>query len=243
VIRLGFEDFGTPELLCHPLLHAFPLHTALRFQVPLVLMGENSAFEYGGNDGLASAMGISRDWFQSYAAMGGVDASVLSDRYSIPMELLKPYDYPDEIVHSPTRAVFTSYFFQWDSEKHLQIATRYGFRQLDRPFEGSYRTYVGIDEEITRLHHYMKFLKFGYGRATDHACEDIRAGRLSREEAKQLVRKHDSEPVSEPFIQRFIDFVGISRRTFDDTIDHWRNMDIWQQDADGSLYIPGYLAD
>lgn len=241
LIRLGFEDYGSPELLCHPLLHAYPLHVALRFGVPLVLLGENSAFEYGGEAALAGADRISRKWFQKYAAMAGQDAGVISARYEIPMERLKLYDFPDEIEASGTRAVFTSHFFHWDSEAHFEIARRYGFKALDVPFEGSYRTYVGIDEEITRLHHYMKFLKFGYGRATDHACEDIRSGRLTRQAAKALVRRHDPEPVSEAFIDRFIAFAGLSRRHFDEVLDRWRNPDIWRHDTARGWYIPGYL--
>ena len=60
----------------------------------------------------------------------------------------------------------------------------YGFKELDTPGEGTYRKFVGIDELINRLHQYIKLLKFGYGRATDHASEDIRLNKITKEEAK-----------------------------------------------------------
>jgi N-acetyl sugar amidotransferase len=242
LVRLGFFDFGNPELLCHTLLHAYPLHLALAFEVPLALLGENSAFEYGGAPELANAIRISRAWFQKYAAAAGNDARVIAESYDIPFERLRLYDFPEGIENSTgTKAVFTSYFFPWDSERHLEIARGYGFEALDHPFEGSYRNYVGIDEEMTRINHHLKFLKFGYGRATDHACEDIRFGRLEREAAKELVRRHDAEPISPGMTERFLAFSDIEEAEFHATLDRWRNPDIWQKDNHGHWFMPGWL--
>jgi N-acetyl sugar amidotransferase len=243
LIRLGLEDFGDPDLLSHAMLHGYPLRTALAFQVPLVLLGENSAFEYGGEGGLARSNTISRDWFTKYAANAGRDACFISREYGIPMSRLRQYDYPDELDASPTRAVFMSYYFRWDSEEHLRIAREHGFRSLDVPSEGTYRSYVGIDEKINRIHQYLKVLKFGYGRATDHACEDIRSGRLSREEAKRLVREHDLRDLSDHYVNDFVEYVGMNREEFLAAIERARNLAIWRRDADGRWYIPGHLQD
>ncbi len=243
MIRLGFEDFGDPDLLSHTLLHAFPLHTALQFNVPLVLLGENSAFEYGGDQSIAEKNYMTRDWFTKYAANTGRDAQFLSQHYQIPMEQLLLYDFPDHLVNSTTRAVFMSYFFYWDSEIHLQIAKQHGFKSLPSPGEGTYRNYVGIDEKINRIHQYFKILKFGYGRATDHACEDIRNGRLTREEAKELVKEYDLQDLSDDYVTSFIDYIGISRSSFLDTLDKFRNSLIWQKDDANRWYIPNHLQD
>ena len=243
LIHIGFEDFGDPDLLSHTLLHAYPLHVALQFKIPLVLQGENSAFEYGGDKNLAQKNSMSREWFTKYAANSGHDAQFVSDRYGIPMEKLRLYDFPDEIEHSETRAIFMSYYFYWDSEEHLNIARQHGFKSLDAPSEGTFRDYVGIDEKINRVHQYFKVLKFGYGRATDHSCEDIRIGRLTREKAKELVKKHDLLEISDYYVNDFIDFIGISRDEFFDIIEKNRNMNIWKQGSDGRWYIPNHLKD
>jgi len=243
LIRLGLEDFGDPDLLSHTLLHAYPLHTALRFRIPLVLLGENSAFEYSGEAGLAQENRISRGWFTRYAANQGHDAGYVSGQYGIPMKELLLYDYPVELDSSRTRAVFMSYYFYWDSEEHLKIARQHGFRTLDGPGEGTYRNYVGIDEKINRIHQYLKVLKFGYGRATDHACEDIRNGRLTREEAKALVRDHDLEGLSDSFVRDFTEYIGMSRSEFFATLERYRNRAIWKQNLAGEWYIPGHLED
>ena len=243
LIRIGLEDFGDPDLMSHTLLHGYPLRVAVRFEVPLVVLGENSAFEYGGDAAIAAETGMSRAWFQQFAANAGHDASFVSERYDIPMDRLRLYDYPDELAESATRAVWLSHFFHWDSELHLEIARRHGFRALDHPAEGTYRNYVGIDEKINRIHQYLKVLKFGYGRATDHACEDIRNGRLTREDAKELVRAHDLEPLSEGFTWEFCDWVGYEQPELDQILEGFRNTDIWDRDASGAWSIPNHLND
>ncbi len=243
MIRLGLEQYGDPDLLSHTLLHAGPLHLALKFEIPLVLLGENSAEEYGGDESIANADGMTRAWFASFAANSGHDARYISKKHDIPFEYLKMYDFPDEIEDSATKAVFMSRYFKWDSEEHLRIAESHGFKKLDGASEGTFRSFVGLDEKINRIHQYMKVLKFGYGRASDHACEDIRAGRISREEGKRLIREHDLTPLSDHFIDDFADFVGYDREELVGIIESFRDESIWQKDEAGRWFIPNHLED
>jgi N-acetyl sugar amidotransferase len=243
LIRLGLEDFGDPDLLSHTMLHALPLHVALQFEVPLALLGENSAFEYGGDAGIASSRGMTREWFLKFAANDGRDARFVSEQYDIPFDQLRLYDLPDKLDDGELETAFTSYYFPWDSEDHLRIAQSFGFRSLDRPSEGTYRTYVGIDEKINRIHQYLKVLKFGYGRATDHACEDIRNGRMTRDEAKELVRQHDLEPLSDDYVHSFCDFLNIEPEHLEATLERYRDATIWRRDESGAWCIPGHLED
>ena len=243
MIRIGFEDFGDPDLMSHCLLHAYPLHVALRYQIPLVVLGENSASEYGGDKNISALTGMNRSWFLKYAANSGKDPAFMADKYNIPIEKLQFYDFPDELEDSKTKTIFTSSYFPWDSEKHLEIAKGYGFKSLENAREGTYRNYVGVDEKINRIHQYFKVLKFGYGRTTDHTCEDIRNGRLTREEAKELVRMHDLMPLSDYYVDDFIKFIGISRQQFFSIIEKFRNKEIWKKNISGKWYIPDHLED
>jgi len=242
LIHIGMEDFGDPDLLSHTLLHACPLHMALQFQIPLVLLGENSAFEYGGDPDLANKNTMTREWFSLYAANKGHDARFVSEKYDLPFEHLRLYDFPDELESlAATRAIFMSQYFYWDSEIHLEIARRHGFKTLDSAREGTYRNYVGIDEKINRIHQYIKVLKFGYGRATDHACEDIRNGRLTREEAKKLVREYDLQDLSDDYVDDFVNYLQITRDEFTRMLEKYRNPDIWKRDSHGKWHIAGHL--
>ena len=242
LIRIGLEEYGDPDLLSHTLLHAYPLHVAKQFKIPLCLLGENSAFEYGGKENLATLREITRDWFNSYAANKGMTAKVISEKYNIPFKNLWQYDFPDEIQDNPNiKAVFCSAFFSWDSNEHLRIAKSYGFKELDSPTEGTYRKFVGIDELINRLHQYIKVLKFGYGRATDHASEDIRLKKISREDAKKLVKKYDTQPLGKEYFLQISDFLGYAKNQLALILEKFRNKNIWKKNNNGEWYIPGYL--
>ena len=242
LIKIGLEEYGDPDLLSHTMLHAYPLHVALRFQIPLCLLGENSAFEYGGEEELAKLNHITKEWFLKYAANKGLTAEVIAKKYGFSMDELWQYDYPKDLDNNENiKAVFSGYYFKWDSNEHLKIAKKYGFKELESPREGTYRTFVGIDEKINRLHQYIKVLKFGYGRATDHACEDIRLGLLSRDKAKELVKKYDLMPLGEDYINDICEFLEYDKKEFLEILEKFRNKDIWKKDNNGNWYIPNYL--
>ena len=71
LIRLGFEEYGDPDLLSHTMLHAYPLRIAMRLEIPLLLHGENAAFEYSGEGGASAGQQMNRAWFDKYAANAG----------------------------------------------------------------------------------------------------------------------------------------------------------------------------
>jgi len=242
LIRIGLEEYGDPDLLSHTLLHAYPLHVAQQFKIPLCLLGENSAFEYGGDETLASKNEITREYFNHYAANKGMTAKVISDKYDISFKKLWQYDFPDEIENDDNiKAVFCSYYFNWDSNENLKIAQTYGFKQLETAKEGTYRKFVGVDEQINRLHQYIKVLKFGYGRASDHACEDIRLGLLTRDVAKKLVKEYDLQPIGEEYIEDICEFLEYDKKEFLDILDKFRDKNIWKKDAQNNWYIKNHL--
>ena len=124
--------------------------------------------------------------------------------------------------------VFSSYFYKWNSQHNLKVAKKHGFKTLKKPGEGTFRNYVGIDEKINRIHQYLKYLKFGYGRATDHVCEDIRNKKLDRDLGKKIIIKHDRRPISKYYYKEFIDFIGISEKTFFKTLEKFTNKDLFK---------------
>jgi len=241
MIRIGFEDFGDPDLMSHALLYSYPLRIAVNFSVPLVFEGENSAFEYGGDKISGQKSRIDRDWFYKYIVTGGITTDHMAERYGIPQGILKAYDFPgEELLSNDISAVFLSYYFNWDSESHLGTAKQYGFRALPVPGEGTFRNYVGIDEKINRIHQYMKVIKFGYGRATDHACEEIRNGRMTREEAITLVRKHDIQALSDYYVDDFCSLLKYPKDRFWDVMKKYRNEQICEITSNGELRITGH---
>ncbi len=227
ILKISFVKYGDPDLMSHCMLHGFPIRMAVNLKIPLVLLGENSAIEYSGSVNKYDEKKINLKWFKKYAASFGTTPKIFSKKHNIEYKLVKKYDLPTNIELKKINAVFSSYFFKWNSHNNLSVAKKHGFKSLKKPSEGTYRNYVGIDEKINRIHQYLKYLKFGYGRATDHVCEDIRNGKISREAAKRLVIKYDRVPISKYYYKEFINLIGISEGKFFDVLKKFANKKIF----------------
>ena len=250
LIKIGLEHYGDPDLLSHTLLHAYPLRVALAFNIPLVFIGENSFIEYDGGrvaemggSGKMSAKFITRQYFNHYCANKSVLAKDIQKKFNLNAKDLIQYEYPDELEYSNTKAVFLSYFFPWSSNHNYNIAKKYGFKILKKPRDGTYRKNTGIDEIINIIHQYLKVLKYGYGRATDHACEDIRFNLITREKGKELVKKYDLKKLSLQNINEFCQFLGISKIELNKILETYRNKKIWKINNKYKWILPGHLID
>ena len=228
IIKISFEKYGDPDLMSHCLLHSYPIRLANILKIPLVLHGENSAYEYSGDKSYNEKF-FNNKWFKKYAANKSMTPLKFSKRHNIPYKDLIIYDCPSDKDLKKTNVIFTSYFFKWSGVINFKIAKKYGFKNLKKPGEGTYRNYVGIDEKINRVHQYLKLLKFGYGRATDHACEDIRNKKITRKTGAKLVLKYDRVPLSSYYWDDFVKFLGISKKSFFKTLNKYRNRKIWNK--------------
>ena len=237
IIKKSFEDFGDPDLMSHCLLHALPIRIAINFKIPMVFLGENAAYEYSGENDLDEKK-MSKKWFNHYASNSGLSPKKFAKIYNIPYKTMKVYDLPSNKDLRKTTAVFCSYFFKWSSEKNLIRAKKFGFKTLNKAHEGTYRNYVGIDEKINRIHQYIKLLKFGYGRATDHACEDIRNRKISRKQGIQLVKKYDRVKLSDYYVNDFIKFLNIKKTKFYKILDKYTNKKIWKKLNNNLIFKP-----
>lgn len=226
ILKISFLKFGDPDLMSHCMLHALPIRIAIQLEIPMILLGENAALEYSGSKTINEKK-MSQKWFENYASNDGITPKKFGNKFNIPYKKLKMYDLPSKNDLKKIQPVFCSYFFKWSSENNLKIAKRFGFKSLPSNSEGTYRSYVGIDEKINRIHQYLKLLKFGYGRATDHACEDIRNNKISRKQAIKLVKKYDRVKLSNYFVKDFIKFIDINLHTFNKALDKFKNKNIW----------------
>lgn len=227
MIKYGFLSYGDPDLASHCLLHAYPIRVAFNFRIPLVFLGENSAEEYSGEKN--SKNKIDHKWFNKYAANSGINIQKISKVLNIKRENKINYELISNKKLEKINAVFCSSYFFWDSNINLKIAKKYGFKSLHKNLEGTYRNFHGIDEKINRIHQYFKLLKFGYGRATDHACEDIRNNFINREMGKKLIKKYESTTISNYYVNDFTSYIGISKKQFYKTVEKFRNKKIWKK--------------
>jgi N-acetyl sugar amidotransferase len=236
----AFERFGTPLIPMHMALHAIPLQVAVAFRIPLIVWGENSAYEYGGEDEALKGVRLTRAWLQKYGVTNGTSAEDWIDDELTAADLT-PFFWPsdEEQEHAGVSAVFLGHYFRWDPQQTFQVAKARGFRWADQPATGYY-AFADIDDEfLITIHHWMKWYKFGFTRLWDNLSLEIRAGRMSRARALEIVREAGEErPLDE--IGRFCEYVGISMERFFDIAEAFRNRDIWHRSVDGAWRLDGF---
>jgi len=239
--RLAFEN------LCHPFQPFIigqrligPRMSAL-YRIPLVFYGENQA-EYGNNmeDNFRPTMDPSyfldatRDLQQIH--LGGVSVPELISRHGIDARDLNPYlPVGNETLRSiGTEVHYLSYYLRWDPQECFYYAAENtGFKPNNERTEGSYSKYSSIDDRLDPMHYFTTFVKFGIGRATYDAAQEIRNKKITREEGVALVRKYDAEFPSKYF-RDCLDYMEITEGRFWEVINAARSPHLWRQAANGS---------
>ena len=238
----AFKKFGNPLIPMHMAMHAIPLQIAVNFNIPLILWGENSAFEYGGDDKL---MGDTLDhkWLKKYGVTNGTSYKDWIDN-DITKDCLSAYQWPSQEQQKMAglKAVFMGYFFKWDPLTTYKIAKNHGFISAKTPKTGFYN-YADIDDTfLITIHHWMKWYKFGFTRIWDNLSIEIRQGRMSREEAIEIIKKQGEEnPIKE--IKLICNYLEITQNEFFEIASGFRNLEIWDVNERGIWYIKNFLID
>ena len=104
-----------------------------------------------------------------------------------------PYTYPsdDDLARVGVTGIFLGYYMPWDGLQNAIFAQSHGFETWPGTIEGSLCNYENLDNHQTGIHDYFKFIKYGFGRATDIASMHVRRDRLRRADALELVKIHD----------------------------------------------------
>ena len=236
----ALDRLGSTAIPMHLAIFNMPTTIAVRFGIPLIVWGENSAFEYGGSEEERTGFRMDAAWLRKYGVTNGTTAADwISDELS--EQDLTPYFGPTdaELEAAGVLGVFLGYYFRWDPEITLRVARQHGFQARPEGPKTGYYDYADIDDDFISIHHYLKWYKFGFTRLFDNLSIEIRNGRLSRAEAIDVVsRTGEQKPVED--IARFCRFVGIGESHFYDLIEKFRNRDIWTRSA-GTWVIQDFL--
>lgn len=191
--RLALTEIGDISWPEHVAIFTIPVRLAVQMRVPLLVWGENSQNEYGGPATSQENSTLDRRWLEEFGGLLGLRVSDLIGLEGIRRSDLVQFTYPTdaELKASGVTGIFLGYYFPWDGYQNALIAQGYGFETQNALVEGSLANYENLDNFQTGIHDYFKYLKFGFGRATDIANNHIRRGRLTRADAVELVRRHD----------------------------------------------------
>ena len=185
-------DISWPE---HVVIFTIPVRIAVQFNIPLIIWGENPQNEYGGPASATENNTLTRRWLEEFGGLLGLRVSDLIGQEGIERKHLIQYSYPsdEDLQRVGLTGLFLGYYLPWDGYQNALYAQAHGFQTYHKPVEGSLVNYENLDNYQTGIHDYFKFLKYGFGRATDLACLHIRRGRLSRQDAIKLLRMHDGK--------------------------------------------------
>jgi N-acetyl sugar amidotransferase len=213
------------ELLFHP-FQAFMFgqkslapKMALLFDIPLVFYGENEA-EYG--NPISDTENAKRDWSyftsddQSKIFLGGVSIKELRENFGVDQNDLQPYlpANPNQIEEQKIEVHYLGHYLKWHPQSCYYYAVEHGgFQASPERTPGTYSKYNSIDDRIDDLHYLTTGIKFGIGRASYDAAQEIRSGDINREEGIALVKKFDHE-YPERFAEEMFHYLSVDKTQF-----------------------------
>lgn len=204
---------------CHSGVGAFPLQIAVKYKIPLLIWGESIAESSGRATHRNPVRKFDRDYFTKVSAKRYPEEMV---NENISMREMSAFRLPsvEEIEELGVVGIHLGDFLFWDDERQMEfIRDTYGWRE-DK-VEGTYKGYKSVECRMAGVHDYTKFLKRGFGRGTDHASADVRAGLLTRAEAFELAKKHDTE--RPPALDWYLELSGFTEAEFNEVMIQHRN--------------------
>ncbi len=240
-MRLAYERFGSTGIPMHMAIFNIPATIAVRFHIPLIVWGENSAFEYGCDDPeIIHGFKLDRRWFKKFGVTHGTTAEDWLCR-DLSRKDLTAYFGPDdsELEKHNVSAVFLGYYFPWDVETSLAVAEKHGFKRSANGVKTGLYDYTDIDCDFISVHHFLKWYKFGFTRLFDNLSLEIRNGRISRGQALEVLKQKGTQrPVED--IKKLCRFTGMTGHEFYAIAEKFRNREIWHREK-GVWKIPDFI--
>lgn len=230
IMRYTFEKYGKPTYFTDRYIYTYPLQMAVKFNIPLLVYGENINFEYGGDQKMETPS-ASEQIYNGVAS--GIDINeLLLD--GISLKDLNFFMPPNKEDMNKLEPIYLSYFIEWNSSKNYIFAKSRGFHDLSHEWNRTHHVenYDQVDSRAYNVHPWLKYPKFGHQFATDVASRLIRYGLINRDEAIELVKKHDHD-LDSLCVRDFCEFLDYRESEFWAIVDSLYNKEIFQKDEIG----------
>ena len=162
--------------------------------------------------------------------ISGIKVKELIQNYNLTIDDLKPYlPFKRSEVKDKINIYYLGYFYKWDPQDiYYQAVKQCNFKANDHRTEGSFPKYSSFDDRTDGFHYWTTWIKFGIGRCTYDSCQEIRNGKITREEGLKLVEKYDGDlPLK--FLPEFLNYIDMDLEQFFDTVDKFRNPVLWEK--------------
>ena len=238
IARYMLKKVGDLTWHYHAGITTLPIQFAVKYQIPFIFWGEEGFSELTGMFQLDDFVEFKK-WARKEHDMRGFEPDDLVNDPDSGIEWndVEAFVYPSdkEIADLDVRGIFVSNYFDWDAKKQTELVMKeYDFKGVTYKKGRSFVQYSKIDDHANDMHDYLKYLKFGYGRATDETSYEIRHGRMTREEGAEIVAKLD--PLEPYAMQEYLDVLDMTREEFFALVEDAREEAIWDK-KDGEWII------
>jgi len=228
IVRTTLREFGS---IYWPILagqSVFPVQTAVRYRIPLIIWGAHQGLEQVGMFSHEHEVEMTRRYRKDHDLMGYEADDLLSIFNTLTEEDVWQYRYPDDrdLSEVGIRGIYLGNYVRWDPKtQHEKMISKCNYRTSG--FQRTFDSYDYVDcFNYMNLHDQLKLFKHGYSKVTDHASREIRFGRLSRKEGLDLVLKH--EVASVQYLDQFRDWLGVAPKALQFIINQHRNPKYWK---------------
>jgi N-acetyl sugar amidotransferase len=233
ITRESLKKRGSMYWHCLAGQTVFPVQIAVKFRIPLIVWGAHQGIDQVGMFSHLDEVEMTRKYRKEHDLMGLEAEDLVKDAEDLALDDVEPYIYPHdkELEVVGVRGIYLNNYIRWDSKaQHELMIKLYGYETMEQ--QRTFDTYNDVDcFHYSGIHDYIKFLKWGYGKATDHACREIRLKRMTYEEGIDMVKKYQN--VQPGDLALFLEWIGMGEGEFWRFIDQYRDPNIWSRNGNG----------
>lgn len=239
ISRYMLKKVGDLTWHYHAGILSFPIQVAAKYKIPLVIWAENNFSNLVGTFNPTDMVEFSRKHRKDFGLRGVEADELLNEESGLEWQDIGPFLYPpdEDIEAVGVRGIYLSNFVHWNEfEQALAMHDQYDFAPSSKPRDRTFNRYAKLDDvHANGAHDYLKYLKFGYGRATDDASTLIRSGMMTREEGIEMVKRYDH--VRPHDLDMWLNFVDMREDEFMAHVDPQRDPQIWQRSGSGHWQV------
>ena len=240
ITRATLRRMGSVYWHCLAGHSVFPVQTAVRYRIPLIIWGAHQGLEQVGMFSHEHEVQMTRRYRKDHDLMGmeALDLPTVFD--TLTEEDVWQYRYPDDrsLEEGGVVGIYLGNYVRWDPKaQHERMISTHQYRSC--AFSRTFDCYDHVDcFNYMNLHDELKLYKHGYSKVTDHACREIRHGRLTRSEGLALVRHYEQRPAE--YVELFCRWLGVTPSSLKFLMDLHRNPKYWHQPEPGRWAFKGW---
>ena len=225
----SLEIMGDMFWHSHCGIYTWPVQIAVKYKIPLIVWGEQGFMDLGGMFSHYDMVEMTNKFRVEHGLRGYDAKDMVSKKHDISIEELSWAVYPsdEEIEEVNVRGIYIGTFLPWDHVKQTELMIKlYNFEAAPHP--RSFNLYENVEDFVSNgLNDYLRYLKFGYGRATDHAAYEIRRGRMTREQGIGMVKKYDHVYPND--IKIYARYSALTERKIIGLVEKMRDKRAWEK--------------